>query len=336
MKFLIVAVALGLCLAVVAARDYDLDEHPRKLWKLWLLDFPQPFVSDKERESTYSIFAANVQKIKALNAKYDGKATFALNEFAAIEEQEFLTTRGGLRVAQRWREARLTWNITMARLFTPDEIAAAPTTFDWRSHNPPVVNPIKNQGDCGDCWAFSATANVESVWAIAGHTLVSLSEQQLCDCDTASSCCDGGFMNNAFQYLIKCGGQDTESSYPYKGFAGKCKFNKANIGAKITSFQQIAHDPVQMATQVGTVGPISVAVDATSWQFYKGGIIKSNCGTQLDHGVEIVGYASKAGTDYWIVRNSWGKSWGMSGYLYVERGPDDMCGIDKAPSTSVA
>jgi len=156
------------------------------------------------------------------------------------------------------------------------------------------------------------------------------------DCDTASKGCDGGFMTNAFAYIIKAGGQDTEVSYPYKGADGKCKFNKANIGAKISSYKNIAHDPVQMATQVATVGPLSVAVDATSWQFYKGGIIKSNCGTTLDHGVEIVGYASKGGVDYWIVRNSWGKSWGMAGYLYVERGPDDMCGIDKAPCTSVA
>jgi len=277
-----------------------------------------------------------VQKIKALSAEYAGKATFGLNEFATIEEQEFLQTRGGLRVAPHWRAARKALNLTMAHRFTPEEIAAIPPAVDWRTHNPPVVNPIKNQGDCGDCWAFSATANVESIWALAGHTLVSLSEQQLCDCDTASKCCDGGFMINAFQYIIKAGGQDTEASYPYKGYAEKCKFSKANIGAKITSYQQVAHDPDQMAAQVANVGPLSVAVDATSWQFYKGGIIKANCGTQLDHGVEIVGYASKGGIDYWIVRNSWGKSWGLAGYLYVERGADDMCGIDKAPCTSVA
>jgi len=200
---------------------------------------------------------------------------------------------------------------------------------------------VKNQGQCGDCWAFSTTGNIEGQWALAGHTLTSLSEQNLCDCDhtciqgVCDQCCDGGLLVNSFTYVIKNGGLDTEASYPYRGEAGRCKFSQQNVGAKITSFQQIAHDPVQMATTVANQGPLSIAVDAESWQFYNSGIIKSDCGTQLDHAVLIVGYGTKGSTPYWIVKNSWGKSWGMQGYLMVERGPDDMCGIDKAPITSV-
>jgi len=304
------------------------------LFSEYLEEYPQTFPTDAHRQRSYRNFVFNVQEIKRLNEKHAGKATFALGKFSMMSLEEFRVYLGA---GTRSWEAIMASNMShMVAPLSKEDLAAAPTSFDWRQHSPPVVTAIKDQGSCGDCWAFSTTGNIEGQWALAGHPLVSLSEQQLCDCDTVDKCCDGGMMASAFQYIIQNGGIDTETSYPYKAAQGRCKFSKSTVGAKIRSYKMLPHDPVQMAAFLATSGPISVAVDATTWQNYESGVIKSGCGTSLDHAVLIVGYdTTSSGTPYWIVKNQWGLSWGMDGYVYVERGNDNMCGIDKYPITSV-
>jgi len=328
---------------VEARKVFDLNKHPRALFAEYLLEYPRSFATTQERQERYKIFVHNLEEIKRLNEQHAGQADFGLTKFSIMSKAEFNNwRRGGVKTPRDWAA----WfGQNMSNMFEPvsaDKLAVVPTSVDWRQHSPAVVTPVKDQGQCGDCWAFSATGNIEGQWALAGHPLVSLSEQNLCDCDHVcinGQCdqgCDGGMMANAFTYVIKNNGIDTEASYPYKAVGGKCKFSAANVGAKITSYKMIPHDPVQMANIVASQGPVSIAVDAETWQNYQSGIIKSHCGTQLDHGVLIVGYGvSDTNVPYWIVKNSWSKSWGMQGYILVERGSDNMCGINKYPITSI-
>ena len=199
------------------------------------------------------------------------------------------------------------------------------------------VTDIKNQGHCGSCWAFSATGSMEGAWFKNSTKLVSLSEQNLVDCDKKSLGCKGGNMELAFEYVIKTGGIDTEKSYPYKGVNGICNFTKDNIGASITSFKMIKkNDEKELQKAVAKIGPVSVAIDASQPSFHhyaNGTYYEESCSsTRLDHGVLAVGYGgtkedNEDGDEYWIVKNSWGTSWGMKGYINMARNKDNNCGI---------
>jgi len=204
------------------------------------------------------------------------------------------------------------------------------TTFDWRNHSPSVLTPVYNQGQCGSCWAFSITENIESQWALAGNQLTSLSMQQVVSCDSNDGGCNGGDPPTAYEYVVSAGGLESYADYPYSsggGTTGSCSFNSGDIVAHIGSYTQI-NEEAQAQQYLVQNGPLSVCVDASSWQYYNGGIIttSSDCGTSLDHCVGITGYGTAESTNYWWVRNSWGTDWGQSGYLQVQSGAD-VCGI---------
>jgi len=201
-----------------------------------------------------------------------------------------------------------------------------PNSLDWRTKG--AVSAVKDQGQCGSCWAFSATEGVESGWFICGHSLPDCAPQQIVDCDTTDQGCNGGDLPTAFQYIQSAGGLEDENDYPYTAEDGTCNFNAQDIVAKITGFEYATQSQNESAMQAAmvTVGPLSVCVDASSWQNYDGGVITS-CGDSLDHCVQIVGWDTYSdGTPYWTVRNSWGTDWGNDGYVYVERNQDE-CGI---------
>jgi len=220
------------------------------------------------------------------------------------------------------------------------------------------VAAVKNQGSCGSCWTFSTVASIESAHAIKTGNLVTLSEQNLVDCvkddklpgDDDSCCdgCNGGLMDNAFDYLIQkqAGGIDTEDSYAYKGTDGKCAYSSANVGAKISNWTDVTvGDETALADAVANHGVVSIALDASrQWQTYSGGILSprkilgcSSDPNKADHGVAIVGYGtdSDSGKDYWIIRNSWADSWGEDGYVRLERGIN-ACGVANFASYPIA
>lgn len=196
------------------------------------------------------------------------------------------------------------------------------------------MTPIKNQQQCGSCWAFSTTGSVEAQHALKTGKLVSLSEQNLVDCSgqEGNSGCEGGLMTQGFQYIIDNKGIDTEASYPYTAEDGTCQFNASNIGATIKSFTELPHgDEKALQNAVSKVGPISIGIDASndSFQSYTDGIYdEPNCSsTQLDHGVLIVGYGTENGKDYWLVKNSWGTVWGIKGFIKMSRNAKNQCGV---------
>eukprot|EP01084_Bolivina_argentea_P229892 387904_1 len=207
--------------------------------------------------------------------------------------------------------------------FTTTEVKATITAnqaVDWRKQG--YVTPVKNQGMCGSCWAFSSTGNMEGQWMKAKGSLVSFSEEELVQCagSAGNLGCRGGLMDNAFKWVAQNGGIDSESDYPYTsgtGTTGTCKSSKlSNVAASFSSHIDVAQDEEQMAAWVAKNGPLAIAVDAASgWQTYNGGIMSDCYGTSLDHGVLLVGYGTENGTDYWLIKNSWGSGWGEDGYI---------------------
>jgi C1A family cysteine protease len=212
--------------------------------------------------------------------------------------------------------------------------ATLPGGFDWRNEG--VVTGVYNQGQCGSCWAFSTAENIESMWARAGRGLTNLAMQQLVDCDRNDDGCGGGLPARAYAYIMSAGGIDSYNSYPYVGYNEPCRFNPGNVAARISSWGYITQSDNENYMQQWTYanGPPSICVDATSWQYYGGGVIGASCGTAIDHCVQLTGWTSVSGYNVWTVRNSWGTGWGYGGYCYVQMGIN-ACAIGEFVSSSV-
>jgi len=329
-----------LCLFVLtqAVRDYDLTKPVHDLFQEYLSDFGIKYISENSLSENFKIFSDNVDLIKKLNQNFP-RTKFNLNKFALLTQSEFKAKYLSPFNPIRPKHA--------PELSTPS--VTVPDTFDWRENKPPVVTDVKDQGMCGSCWAFSTTGNIEGQWALAKNPLTPLSEQNLVDCDhecmeweneqACDSGCDGGLPPNAYEYVIKNKGIDTEATYAYDGYDRACRFKTTGVGAKISNWTFISQDEDQMAQALISQGPLSVAVEADMWQFYMGGVFYLPCGTELDHAVLLVGYGTE--TDiffqkmpYWTVKNSWGEGWGSSGYIYVERG-NGKCGINLYVTSSL-
>jgi C1A family cysteine protease len=261
--------------------------------------------------SRFQIFKQNLKTIAEKNAKFGATTQYAVNKFADLSKAEFkeLYLMNNLPpYAPKGEELNLT-------------LVDPPTTFDWRTKG--ACTPIKDQGQCGSCWAFSATENIESVNKIAGKALPVLGPQQIVDCDKTDYGCSGGWPHAAFDYVKQQGGQDTESVYPYTARDGTCKFKSNGIGAKISGYNTISKNEKTIQASLATVAPFSVCVDAEEWSFYSGGVITpSQCGRSVDHCVQLIGYDATKAPGYWIVRNSWGTDWGLTGLIYLQMGSD--------------
>ncbi|XP_064488080.1 procathepsin L-like [Ornithodoros turicata] len=321
MSFRVLAFSAVLC-CVLAQRvpRPQLDEH----WEIYKDIHNKKYVPGEEQVRRL-IWEDNLDFIQRHNLEYDlglRTHTVAVNSFADLTSEEYRQLYLGYRPNQRKKSA-LGVHKKASLYDVPDEV-------DWRKEG--YVTPVKNQGSCGSCWAFSATGGLEGQHFRKTGKLVSLSEQNLVDCDTTSSGCDGGTPDSAFAYVQENGGIDTEESYPYTSVTGSCKYDPSHVGATDVGFHDVesgSEDALKSA--VATVGPVSVGIDAShaSFQFYSGGVYNEpGCSTEnLDHGVLVVGYGTGSQGDYWIVKNSWGEEWGDHGYILMSRNHDNQCGI---------
>jgi len=265
-----------------------------------------------------------------LHEKGQKSYTLGINRFADLENKEFVQLFNGLKRSNATNPNSVTY-------LSPSVKLTLPTTVDWRDQG--YVTPIKDQGQCGSCWAFSATGSLEGQTFKKTGKLISLSEQNLMDCSGkyGNMGCEGGLMDLAFQYIKDNKGVDTEVSYPYEAMDDKCRFNPATVGATDTGFVDIpSMDESKLMEAVATIGPISVAIDAShqSFQLYQTGVYdEPQCSQdQLDHGVLAIGYGTYNGQDYWLVKNSWGTVWGDKGFIMMSRNKMNQCGIATAAS----
>jgi len=276
------------------------------------------YSSDAEAGYRFRVFQDNMERAQELSAR-DPSAQFGVTRFMDLTPEEF-------------RAQYLMNNLNMTHPTAPvvDTISprAVPSTFDW-NNKAGIVTPVKNQEQCGSCWAFSATETIESTWAVANRNLPILGPQQIVDCDTVDQGCNGGWPYDAYQYVISAGGQDTEVAYPYVGYDQTCAFVPSAVAAKLKSWKYVtqSQSETQIQQYVFSNSPVSVCVDAEVWQYYTGGVVTAaSCGTSIDHCVQITGWSVQSGVTAWNVRNSWGTTWGNNGYIYVQYG-SNACAI---------
>ncbi|XP_043289664.1 cathepsin L-like [Venturia canescens] len=329
---LIIFMAIFAAESAVATFDFL-----RVEWSAFKHQHQKNYDTHAEKQSRMEIFMENKRKIVEHNRKYEaGQFSYklAVNEFADMDHEKFVLLMNGLKNESFRNSASETY---VKRFQTPANIEL-PSEVDWRKSG--LVTPVKNQKKCGSCWAFSATGSLEGQNYLHSGKLVFLSEQNLVDCSDkyGNEGCSGGLITNAFSYVIDNDGIDTEESYPYEAEDGKCRYNPEFRDAMAHGFVEIPGKyEEQLKDAVATVGPISVGIDASaeSFQFYSEGVYnEAKCSSDdLDHGVLVVGYGTEEnGDEYWLVKNSWGTSWGLDGYIKMSRNRNNQCGIATNPS----
>ena len=300
-------------------------------WEQWKSTYNKTYSSALEERDRFTIYLENKALIKWHNllAPTQGqKFSLEMNSLGDQAHYEVVRSKNGYR-----KGLLKSTTAPKGATFIAPEYIELPESIDWRTMG--AVTEVKNQGSCGSCWAFSATGSLEGQNFRKTGKLVSLSEQNLVDCSLkyGNHGCDGGLMDLAFQYIKENHGIDTEDSYPYQALENSaCKYSPKSVGASDVGFVDIPSGSEDMLMKaVATMGPISVAIDASqeSFQFYAQGVYhEPYCSSEdLDHGVLVVGYGSENGDDYWLVKNSWGPGWGDKGYMKMARNKKNMCGI---------
>ena len=292
-------------------------QHEEKSFLSWMRAHNEYFTGD-EYQSRLGIFISNSRLIREKNSINGKSFTVGLNKFAAYTPSEYSILLGYQPRVQQQKGIK-------SRRSTNSE------SYDWRDQG--VVNGIKDQAQCGSCWAFSAIQAAESSNAISSGKLESYSEQNLVDCVTTCDGCNGGLMTEAYEYVVQHqnGQFNIESEYKYTAVDGSCKFNQYSKTGSVSKYIIVAEgDEDDLAAKIEQYGPAAVAIDASNWSFqlYVSGIYDEPAcsSTNLDHGVGCVGFGKQDATKYWIVRNSWGTAWGEKGYIRMIW-KNNQCGI---------
>jgi len=314
------------------AQSLSLQELTRDEWEAFKVSHGKVYNNNVEEQFRRKIYLENRRKIAAHNKLAQHPFRLTMNKFGDMLPHEFAKVHNGLKVPKNHGLLRMG-----VGSFLPPSHVKVPDSVDWREKG--YVTPVKDQKQCGSCWAFSSTGALEGQIFRKTGKLVSLSEQNLVDCSKKyeNNGCEGGLPDNAFNYIRSNGGLDTEKSYPYEGVDSNCRYNVTNKGGYDTGFMDVkSGDEDMLKIAVATVGPISVGIDASheSLQFYSEGIYhEEKCSsTELDHAVLVVGYGTENDEDYWIVKNSWSSAWGEDGYIRMARNRNNTCGIATIPS----
>ncbi|GAV88391.1 Peptidase_C1 domain-containing protein/Inhibitor_I29 domain-containing protein [Cephalotus follicularis] len=312
------------------------DDEVMGMYQSWLVKHGKTYNGLEEQDMRFEIFKDNLRFIDEHNSK-NHTYKVGLNIFADLTNEEYRAMYLGTRSDAK---RRVTKSKNFSRRYAYSSGDKLPGSVDWRELG--AVSPVKDQGSCGSCWAFSTIAAVEGINKIVTGELISLSEQELVDCDRSYNAgCNGGLMDYAFQFIIDNGGLDTEQDYPYLGVDGTC--DPSRVNAKIVTidgYEDVSAFNENALKKAVAHQPVSVAIEASGmgFQLYESGVFTGECGSALDHGVVAVGYGTENGVDYWLVRNSWSSSWGENGYIKMERNADTYtgkCGITMEASYPV-
>uniref|UniRef100_A0A0D9YS41 Uncharacterized protein n=1 Tax=Oryza glumipatula TaxID=40148 RepID=A0A0D9YS41_9ORYZ len=329
--------------------DNELELNAERHFASFVQRFGKSYRDADEHAYRLSVFKANLRRARR-HQLLDPSAEHGVTKFSDLTPAEFRRAYLGLRTSRRAFLRGLGGSAHEAPVLPTDGL---PDDFDWRDHG--AVGPVKNQGSCGSCWSFSASGALEGANYLATGKMDVLSEQQMVDCDhecdssEPDSCdagCNGGLMTNAFSYLLKSGGLESEKDYPYTGRDGTCKFDKSKIVTSVQNFSVVSVDEDQIAANLVKHGPLAIGINAAYMQTYIGGVsCPYICGRHLDHGVLLVGYGASGFAPirlkdkaYWIIKNSWGENWGEHGYYKICRGSNvrNKCGVDSMVSTVTA
>lgn len=336
---LFVALLSATALAQVSGRV-----HLFERFNTWAKSFDIMFRDEIHYSAVYQKWSSNDDFIEVVNAA-NGSLKLAHNQFSGMDKgdfREYLQRSSGEvnYLTQSIESAYLDLKLGESNLRGTGEYhvtaSATPASVNWITAG--AVTPVKDQGQCGSCWSFSTTGALEGAFFIKNKNLQSFSEQQLVDCDSLQNGgrdhgCNGGLMDNAFTWIGKNGGLCSEAAYPYVSgvtqTAGTCATKCTNIaGSKVSKFVDVTPSSDSAMMSAVAQQPVSIAIEADQreFQLYSSGVFTSTCGTNLDHGVLVVGYGTEAGGDYYIVKNSWGTTWGRNGYIYLGRGTDPNTG----------
>jgi C1A family cysteine protease len=316
-----VVVALALA-ASASATLYSADHsHQKYMWESFKAEYGRNYETMEEETSRFNIFLENIKMVDLRNQaelKNKGTAVHGITRFSDMSQAEFESKMLTADVSMKTKSVGVEYG-------APDASAGL---VDWSGK---LTTPVKDQGYCGSCWAFSATEQIESDSMRTLGTSYILSPEQITQCDTTSSGCNGGWTERAYSYVTKAGGIETDSAYPYtsyQGVTGQCHSSASQYVIGVSSYTTVKGES-SMASYVQSTGPLSVCLDASSWNSYRGGIM-TQCGNRVDHCVQAVGVDASTG-GYWKVRNSWGTSWGESGYIRLAYG-QNTCDITNDPT----
>ncbi|XP_070252276.1 cathepsin S [Myotis yumanensis] len=327
MKWLLL-VLLG-CSSAMAQphKDPTLDHH----WDLWKKTYGKQYTEENEEVTRRFIWEKNLKFVMLHNLEHSmGMHSYDLgmNHLADMTSEEVMLLMSSLRVPSQWQR-----NVT----YKSNPNQKLPDSMDWRDKG--CVTNVKYQGSCGACWAFSAVGALEAQLKLKTGKLVSLSAQNLVDCATGkygNKGCNGGYITEAFQYIIDNNGIDSEASYPYKAMDGKCQYDVKNRAATCSKYVELPFGSEEALKEaVANKGPVSVAIDASHSSFflYRSGVYYDKaCTLNVNHAVLVVGYGNSNGKDYWLVKNSWGLHFGEQGYIRMARNSGNHCGIASYPS----
>ncbi|XP_063803112.1 cathepsin S [Pseudophryne corroboree] len=312
---------------IAAASDAHIDPALDNHWTLWKITYNKKYeqIEDLTRRI---IWEKNLKFVTLHNLEHElGVHSYSvgMNHLADMTSEEVLAQLTGLIPPTRQEGKRFFSN---TRNMT--QYSNAPDSMDWRDKG--CVTDVKNQGPCGSCWAFSAVGALEGQLKLKTGNLVSLSPQNLVDCSTkyGNHGCNGGFMTNAFKYVIENNGIDSDSSYPYHAKDEQCNYNPSSKAATCTKYTEVPGSEEDLKVALANIGPISVAIDArhASFYLYKSGVYDDpSCTQDVNHGVLAVGYGNLGGKDFWLIKNSWGETYGDQGYVRIARNKNNMCGV---------
>jgi len=301
----------------LAACAFALSYQNDPFWISYKSQFGKTYRAGEEAVR-YATFKKNMARAQQLN-EIDSTASYGWNKFSDEERH-----RVPLDIPAYIRRTDV------------QEADGLPDALDWRDKG--AVNEVKDQEQCGSCWAFCTVVAFEGAYFLEHNQLLSLSEQQIVDCDEDDSGCNGGWPTNAMNWVKEHGGIMLEEDYPYEAYDDQCRFDASKAKMQVKSVHTFAaRNEKKMMTAVQQYGPLAIALDASKFDWYSSGIMDGNgCyAGQPDHGVAVVGWGVEGNTKYWIVRNSWGSSWGEDGYVRIVRG-QNACGVEDYPMGVVA